>query len=512
VRIVGLIGLLALALTGAGAAPRIHVQQGWVEGVSDGAVTAYKGLPFAKPPLGDLRWRPPQAPEGWSGVRDGSTFGAPCMQPAPPRGTTATPSEDCLTLNVWAPQAKAGASLPVMVWIYGGGFRTGSGSMPIFDGAALAKKGVILVTFNYRLGKFGWMAHPELTRESGHGASGNYGLMDQIAALQWVQANIAGFGGDPKRVTVFGQSAGSHSLAYLIASPQAKGLFSRAIAESGSPFLPGKSTAFGHPLQTLAEAEKSGLRMQAYFHAASLADLREVPARELQAAPTVDGNDMSWGIVDGWILPDAVDAIFAAHRQNDVPVLLGFNSNEAATLPHVKTLAAFQAAAAKTFGAQASNFTQLYPAADDPGAERSSEESERDNHFGWQTWAWAHRQHDLGRSKVFYYFFDVHPPLIGAAAVPGDWGAHHEGEIAYVFGNLEQPGWAPTDRDRRVSDAIQNYWVNFAAKADPNGPRLPIWTPFDPARPQLMTLDEHPSLRPVPNQQRIAFWESLARQ
>jgi para-nitrobenzyl esterase len=513
-----LIGLAALAVTlaaGAHAAdappPKAHTDTGWVQGVrTPDQLAIYKGIPFAKPPVGDLRWRAPQKPQPWADTLVADHFQPACIQGQGSRTADRPPSEDCLYLNVWEPKgAAAGTKLPVMMWIYGGGFRGGTGSMPLFDGQAFARKGVILVTINYRLGKFGFMAHPELSKESGHNASGNYGLMDQIAALQWIQRNIAAFGGDPRNVTVFGQSAGGHSVNYLTATPLAKGLFAKAIAESGGAFAPAHATVFGHTLRTLQQTEQRGLAMQALFHANSIADLRKVPAKDIQAAPVLDDDDMGWVTLDGYAMPDTVDHIFAQSRQNDVPTIIGFNSNEGATFGHESTLAAFDKTTAHDFGARAGDYSKLYPAKDDVTAEHSSEEAARDNHFGWQTWTWAHEQHAHGKSPLYYFFFDIRPPVTGAS--PTDWGAHHEHELPYVFGNQYPANWGWTERDRRLSNVVQDYWVNFAKTGNPNGAGLPAWSAFDPAKPELMLFNEHPSQQPVPNQQRIAFWDQLAK-
>jgi para-nitrobenzyl esterase len=514
--------LLALALAGPGAkaAPplpsEVHVDGGWVQGVSsaDNDLAVFKGIPFARPPVGDLRWRAPQQAASWSGLKAADRFGPACMQPNP-RGDTPV-SEDCLYLNIWAPRAPAAEKRAVMVWIYGGGFRGGAGSQPLFDGAALARKGVVLVTINYRLGKFGFMAHPELTAESAHHASGNYGLMDQLAALQWVRNNISAFGGDPAKVTIFGQSAGGHSVNYLVASPLGKGLFARAIGESAGGFAPATArTYFGHTLRSLKLSEQSGLRLAAAFGAKSIADLRKVPAQDILAAPTLDDDDMGWVMQDGYVLPDTVDHIFAQGRQNDVPVIMGFNSNEGASFAHERSLKAFDAQTAKDMGGRAAEYARLYPASDDVSATKASEMAARDNHFGWQTWTWARLQTATGKSPIYWFYFDVHPPIPDSdpsvKREPVDWGAHHGAEIPYVFGTFYPNAWAWTARDRRLSAVVSDYWVNFAKTGDPNGAGLAPWKPFDPRRPARMDFDEAPSQRPVANLEHLAFWDSLAK-
>ena len=302
----------------------VHLEAGLVSGVAghDPGVRVFKGIPYAAAPAGKLRWRAPQPAPHWNGIRKADEFGAICMQPAfrggAPGATAPRMSEDCLFLNVWTAAKSARERRPVMVWIHPGGYTTGSGSTPGFDGEALARKGVVLVTINYRLGAFGFFSYPELTKESDRGASGNYALMDQVAALQWVQTNIAGFGGDPHRVTVFGDSAGSASIANLMGSPQAKGLFQRAIGESGAWM--GLSVA---PMRTLAEAEKDGEKLADAMHAHNLAELRAVPAEQVLKAGRAGGP-----VIDGWFLPEDVGQIFAEHKQNDVPLLDGSNQDE----------------------------------------------------------------------------------------------------------------------------------------------------------------------------------------
>lgn len=504
---------------------KVKVEQGLVQGTAtpDGKLAIYKGIPFAKPPVGALRWHAPEPADPWSEVKAADAFGAPCVQATGrgPRPDGLTPDEDCLYLNVWAPRSpgkRAGkAKLPVMVWIYGGGFRGGAGSEPVFDGAGIARQGVILVNFNYRLGKFGFMAHPELTAESGHNASGNWGLMDQIAALKWVQKNIAAFGGDPKNVTIFGQSAGGHSVSYLTASPLAHSLFAKAIGESAGSFAPvSAKTYFGHTLRPLKQAEQSGLRMQALFKAKDLAELRKVPAKDINAAPVLDDDDMGWAMLDGYVLPDTVDHVFQQGRQNDVPTLLGYNSNEGASFFHRNTLADFNSQTALDLGDKALEYSQLYPANDNTTALRSSELAARDNHFGWQSWTWVHLQTKTGKAPIWYFLFDIHPPIPDSdpsvKANSPDWGAHHGAEIPYVFGAFYPKTWAWTERDRRLSKIVMAYWVNFAKTGNPNGKGLAAWAPFNPDRETRMVFDEHPAMHPITNQDQLRFWDKLASQ
>ena len=433
---------------------------------SSAGVRVYKGIPFAAPPVGDLRWKAPRPPAAWQGVRQAVKFAPFCSQTPYPRASiyyvaAEQPREDCLYLNIWTAARSNKERRPVMVWIHGGGFTRGSGSVSTYDGNALAQKGVVLVTVNYRVGLFGFFAHPELTRESDRSASGNYGLLDQIAALQWVQKNIAAFGGDPGRVTVFGESAGSWSVNYLMASPLAKGLFQRAIGESGAGF---------GVMRTLPEAEAMGTKFAASTGADSIQALRAMSADALLKNPAAGGF---WPNVDGWMLPEDVSTIFAKGKQNDVPLLAGSNADEGKSLtvwPADGTAASFIDAARRRFGSKADEYLKLYPAGSNEEAKASFYASYRDERFGWQMRTWVRAAAKTGKSKGYLYYFSRVPPGPESAR----YGAFHAGEIAYVFRNLHPPRpWQ--DIDRKLSDAMSAYWVNFAATGDPNGKGLTTW-------------------------------------
>lgn len=430
-------------------------------------VRVYKGLPYAAPPIGQLRWKSPRPAASWVGVRKADQFSAACMQaPYPPssiyHSDPEPTSEDCLYLNVWTAAKTSKERRPVMVWVHGGALTRGSGALPTYDGESLARKGVVVVTINYRLGVFGFFAHPELTKESDRNASGNYGLLDQIAALEWVQKNIAAFGGDPKRVTIFGESAGSWSVNYLMATPLAHGLFHRVIGESGG--------AFG-PMKKLSEVEESGVKFAHSLEVESLAALRAKTADELLKASGAASFPPN---VDGWLLPQDVYTIFASGKQNDVPILVGSNADEAKSLtmwPPGGTTSNFVSGIKMRFGADTDKVLRLYPASTDDEAKASFYTSFTDYVFTWQMRTWARLQNKSGKSKAYLYYFDRVPP--GPAGER--YGAYHAAEIAYVFDNLDSRRKPIEEADRKLADVMSSYWVNFAATGDPNGKGLPKW-------------------------------------
>ena len=487
----------------------VHLDSGLISGTvgSNPEVQVFRGIPYAAPPVGNLRWRAPEPVAHWDGVRKADEFGAMCMQPAFRGGaganrTTDPPkmSEDCLFLNVWTAATSASNRRPVMVWIHPGGYNTGSGATPTYNGEALAKKGVALVTINYRLGVFGFFSHPELTKESEHHASGNYAFMDQVAALEWVQKNIAAFGGDPHRVTVFGDSAGSASIANLMGSPRAKGLFQRAVGESGAWM--GLSLA---PARTLSEAEQAGEKIAEKLHAQSLAELRAGPAEELLKAGRGGGP-----VIDGWFLPEDVGTIFAEHKQNDVPLLVGSNKDEGTFFLQPTTAAKFIERSRKRYGDQADAFLKLYPANSDEQANASQLAAFRDE-LGFVMRVWASAQAKTGHSKAYLYYFTHNPPSpVGPNARSGfGSGATHGSEAQYIFGNLLPPrAW--TDLDHQVSEMLSSYWVNFATNGDPNGTGLAKWPKFDGKKnDRRMVLGDQAEVGPAPDRAQLAFFESI---
>jgi para-nitrobenzyl esterase len=479
----------------------VRLDSGLVSGTAANPdVHVFRGIPYAAAPTGKLRWRAPQPVAHWDGVRAADQFGTICTQPAPRSGAPPKMSEDCLFLNVWTAAKSAGDKRPVMVWIHPGGYTTGSGSTPGFDGAALAKKGVIVVTMNYRLGIFGFFSHPELTKESDRGGSGNYALMDQAAALQWVQANIAGFGGDPNRVTVFGNSAGSSSIANLMGSPQAKGLFQRAIGQSGAWM----GLSIGKT-RTLAEAEQDGLTIAGAMQARTVADLRAIPAADLLKAGRGGGP-----VVDGWFIPEDVGAAFAEGKQNDVPLLDGSNQDEGTFFLQSTTAAKYVERARNRFGDQADAFLKLYPAGSDEEANASQLAAFRDE-LAFVMRIWTRAQTRTGHSNAYLYYFTHQPPPPVSASVRGalGTGATHGSEAQYIFQNLLPPrAW--TDPDARVSETLSSYWVNFAANGDPNGNGLAKWPAYDDRKSAgPMVLGDQAEVGSAPNAAQLAFFEAL---
>ncbi|HEY1751653.1 MAG TPA: carboxylesterase family protein [Caulobacteraceae bacterium] len=492
----GWLALAALMAAGPAAAAPVTTDAGALLGVRDGPVTVYKGVPFAAPPVGELRWRPPRPVAAWAGVRRADAFTPACPQvgvsmpgEAPPRT-----SEDCLYLNVWTPARRPRAALPVMVWFPGGGFTNGSASMPLYWGDRLARRGVVVVTVAYRLGPLGFLAHPELTAESPDHSSGNYALMDQIAALRWVKRNIGGFGGDPARVTIFGQSAGAMSVSLLMASPAARGLFQRAIGESGAVFEPLEIA----PNYRLAGAEQDGVAYAASVGARSLAELRRLPAADLLKGKAFS---VSHPVIEPQVLPEAPYDAFRQGRQSDVPVLIGFNAEEARAFVDLGAVkaASFAADLPSFWPAplRSEGFLAAYPHADDAAARQARIALETELRFGWDMWAWARLQHATGRGGVWLYRFDHAPPFPPGSPQAG-WGAGHGAELWYVFDHLGQEPWPWRPADRRLADIIGGYWTNFARTGDPNGPGLPPWPRYDGGDGPALHLDDPVAAGPLP--------------
>jgi para-nitrobenzyl esterase len=450
-------------------------------------MTVYKGIPFAAPPVGELRWREPQPVKAWSGIRVTDRFAPACMQSGVSMPGESPPaiSEDCLYLNVWTPARTASAHLPVIVWIYGGGFTNGSAAMPLYWGDRLARQGVIVVSITYRVGPFGFLAYPELTRESPHNTSGNYGLLDQIAALQWVHRNITAFGGDPACVTIAGQSAGATSVSILMASPLARGLFHRAIGQSGGMFEPLQLA----PGYLLANAEHAGEAYATSLGVGSLAALRALPANRILEGKA---GDVSHPVVDNYVVPKSPYDTFVAHRQNDVPILVGSNADEARSLiAHLDTVRASTYAddIAKAWGPLPPSLLAAYPHATDEEARSGRLGLERDLRFGWDIWSWARLEASTGRSSVYYYHF-THQPPFPVGSVKAGWGASHYAELWYMFDHLGQEPWRWSAADRRLADTMSRYWVNFARTGNPNGPGLPHWPEFRSTDSRVLILDE----------------------
>jgi para-nitrobenzyl esterase len=481
----------AAVMRAADSAPKVKVDTGKLEGESDGTINAFLGIPYATPPVGNLRWKPPARAAKWKGARKATEFGSRCMQGAIYSDMIFRDpgiNEDCLYLNVWVPakSMRSKSKLPVMVWIYGGGFAAGATSEPRQDGTNLAKEGVVVVSMNYRLGIFGFFAHPELAKESGRNSAGNYGLLDQVAALEWVKRNIAAFGGDPGNVTIFGESAGSFSVSDLMASPVAKGLFQKAIGESGGAFA-----SQGLPFRTLEQSAETGAKFgEEVLGAKTLADLRAIPAQKVLDAAVNDKNVRFAPNVDGYFLPEAVPAIFAAGKQSDVPLLAGWNKDEGSfDASKENAQAALKETAQKQFGDKADEFLRLYPGATDEQAARSMADFAGDRFIAFSTWKWMESQKKTGKSPVYRYRFDIQHPADPKR--PPNAGAYHSAEIEFVFGALDSETWISwRPEDHTLSEQMRKYWSNFARTGDPNGPGLPKWPVYDAADGwQVMHLD-----------------------
>jgi para-nitrobenzyl esterase len=495
----------------------VKVEGGLVHGIIEDGLTVYRGIPFAAPPIGDLRWRAPQPVPQWEGVKETIKFAPACIQGMMmgPGGSDPAPSEDCLYLNIWSPAKSPRDRVPVLVWIYGGGFAGGATSIPTFSGEKLARKGVVLVSIAYRVGQMGFFVHPELSAETKNHVSGNYGLLDMIAGLQWIQKNIAAFGGDPHRVSIFGESAGGIAVSMLCASPLAKGLFHGAISQSGGSFGPPRpATMPGENMKRLADAERSGEATLKSAGIASIAEARKLPPDKLSGGGRGQGGrDMggrgqaarggggpaglsNWPIIDGWVIPDDQYKLYEARRYNDVPVLIGYNSDEGLSFSPPRTPEDYIANVKSRFGPFADKLIAAYP----PGTgtvAKTARDLMRDAAFGWHTWIWARLQSKTGKSKVYYYYFDQHPDYPAGSQQAGQ-GSPHGQEVAYVFQHMN-PNQQPTKSDEAISEAMATYWTNFAKFGNPNGSGLSKWPAFSDTSPVLMYFAQTPHTGPVPS-------------
>jgi len=483
-----------LVLSGLVAAPLangqpldVKTQQGTVHGkaINGGKVKAFLGLPYAAPPIGDLRWKAPAPPAAWKGARDATQFAHRCQQwpiwndyifldPGP--------SEDCLYLNVYAPAAATAASkLPVMLWIHGGGYTAGAGSEPRYTNSELVPRGVVLVTINYRLGVFGFLATKDLATEGG-GHAGNYGLMDMVATLRWVKQNIAGFGGDAGNVTIFGESAGSFAVSSLLAAPDARELFHKAIGESGA--------AFGDTLgmTALAGREQRDQEWVESLGAKNLAELKAMPADKV-----IEGakkKPVGWfsPVIDGQFIPEAIADIYSAGKQAHVPVIIGWNHDErAGTLSKDMTAEKWKAFAAKQYGPRADEFLAAFPGKTDAEAVRSADAYTTDGYIALGAWKWAEAESRTAGAPVYRYRFDL--PATPSDMHPEGRYAFHSDELEYVFGTLDVRGGAKwRAADRTLSAQMMDYWTNFARTGDPNGNGLPHWPRYDSQK-ELIHLD-----------------------
>ncbi|TRO95330.1 carboxylesterase family protein [Glycocaulis profundi] len=482
----------ACLTSGAMAGPVAEAPAGALRGeAGEGGIAVFRGIPYARPPVGDMRWRPPEAPEAWEGVRDTSVFGPACPQPPSRSGSIyagehAAVAEDCLYLNVWTPEDARDA--PVFVWIHGGSLATGAGSEPMYDGAALAARGMVVVTINYRLGALGYLAHPELSAESPDGVSGNYGLLDQIEALRWIGANIAAFGGDPDNVTIAGESAGALSVMYLMAAPDAHGLFHKAVAQSAymisTPEL--RSSPHGDPA-----AEAVGEWLAGELGATGIDELRGMDAQELIMAAGPTGY-LPFGTVDGRVLPGQLVDVFDRGEQAPVPVLAGFNSGEIRSLrflapPAPETAEAYAAEIGARYGDLADAFMALYPA-DDLGEAVLA--APRDALYGWTAERLAVSQTALGTDGFLYYFDHGYP-----ATEEADLHGFHAAEIPYVFATTDRtpeawPAVPETPEEARLSEAMAAYWTAFARDGAPSAEGEPDWRPYGEGRAYMVFAGE----------------------
>jgi para-nitrobenzyl esterase len=534
----------ALLLAGyAPAADTVGVTGGLIESTSPAknGVRSFKGIPFARPPVGDLRWQEPQPVKEWSGVRNADQFGPRCMQRTGPMADywfrSNGMSEDCLYLNVWTPAKDGSERLPVLVYIFGGGFQNGDGSEPRYDGESMARQGLVTVTVNYRTNVFGFFAHPELTKESKHHASGNYGLLDQVAALRWVQRNIAAFGGDPARVTIAGESAGSLSVSALMASPLSRDMMSGAIGESGALI----STL---PPRSLAETEKDGLAFGEQAGAPSLAALRALSAEKIQAALAAAapaGGPGGTGAasaprlrfsanLDGYFLPKTLPQVYEAGEQAKIPLLAGSNSEEMPARvilgPSAPTVESFKDAVGKLYGADSDQVLKVYAPKTEEEVLQAATDLASARFIAFGTWKWTELHAKTGTKPVYRYFYTrIRPKYLGrpgqqapatsgagAMTPPTPRGAAHSAEIQYAMGNLDLDDryeWSADDR--KVSQTLQAYFVNFVKKGDPNGPGLPKWPPYEASSEGLrMRIDVVSQAEPETERARYQVLDAIA--
>ncbi len=507
-----LLFLLATVSAHAAISQPVSVTGGKVSGVParDASITAFKGIPFAAPPVGDLRWHAPQPVIPWTGVKVADKLGTSCIQTIVTEKKPWTyefmahndVSEDCLHLNVWTAAKSASEKRPVLVYIYGGAFAEGSTAVPSYDGEGLAKKGLVMVTINYRVGVFGFFAHPELTKEAETKTSGNYGLLDQVAALRWVRYNIAKFGGDPAKVTIAGQSAGASSVNALVASPLAKGLFVRAIAESGATLAGGLGAA-GTKLE---QAEQSGVTFATAKGAKSIAELRAMTWQKITEPLPAGGRGGRGGlIVDGSFLPLSVAETMAQGKQNDVPTLTGWNKGEGGATPNpTVTAAAFQAQAKQRYGDRADEFLKLYAAATDEQARVAVNESSWDQQRTG-AYLWARNRAKTAKTNAYTYFWDHALPGPDAAT----YGAFHTSEVPFALNTLYMSERPFTEADHKIADQVSSYWVNFATTGDPNGKGLVTW-PAVGEKAETMEIGDKPGAIPVAGSaEKLAFWEKF---
>ena len=515
-------------------APVVKIANGTLEGINESGVRTFKGIPFAEPPVGELRWKEPQPVKNWQGVRKANKFGPRAMQRAlfgDMNFRSEGMSEDCLYLNVWTPARSANERLPVLVYFFGGGFMAGDGSEPRYDGESMARKGIVAITVNQRLTIFGFFAHPELTKESPHHSSGNYGLLDHTAALRWVQQNVAAFGGDPKRVTIAGESAGSVAVSAQMASPLSKNLIAGAIGESGS--LLGTL-----PPVPLKEAEQTGAKFATSIGANSLAALRAMPAAELLEATAKPETPRFPITVDGFFFPKSPLDIYAKGEQAHVPLLVGWNSeemNSRALLGQDKpTKENYEKAVRKLYNERSNEVLKAYSVSNDEDVEQAATALASDRFIGYSTWKWSDLQTKTGGKPVYRYLYSRPRPAMraemgnavaglaggvirttdsAANKAPAPRGAVHSAEIEYAMGNLPTNrvyNWEP--EDYKVSEILQAYFANFIKTGNPNGLGLPVWPAVSAGGPvQVMNVNVNTQAEPEKHQERYLFLDRFSK-
>jgi len=489
---------------------QVKVAEGTLQGIMDSTgIKMFRGIPYAQPPIGDLRWKNPLPAKNWKGLRMADKFGPQAMQRpiySDMVFRSAGKSEDCLYLNVWTPAKTAGEKLPVLVYFYGGGFNAGDGSEYRYDGESMAQKGIVSVTVNYRLGIFGFLAHPGLTAESSTHSSGNYGLLDQHAALVWVKKNIAAFGGDPDKITIAGESAGSASVCAQVATPLSKGIFIGAIAESGS-VLGNLSPV------PLADAEQNGVKFASSIGASSIADLRKLDADSLLNMTAKTRFQVT---VDGYFFPESPQQIFATGKQMDIPILGGWNSAEvnyhSLLGRDTATLQNYTNTVKKIYGDRADEILKLYPAANDAEVLQVATDLASDRFIAYATWKFLdlHSKTD-GKPVYRYLFTHKRPPMVADPnSAVGSMGAAHASEIEYALGNLHYDKvYAWTTDDYKTSETMQNYFVNFIKIGNPNGDGLPKWYGIQASIPKVMVIDADSKSEPEKNQKRYVLLDSF---
>jgi para-nitrobenzyl esterase len=480
----------------------LQITTGTISGktTDDRAIKIFMGVPFAAPPVGDLRWKAPQPLQPWKGIKACTNNPPSAMQVAPGPfmcwskefiAPVAPLSEDCLYLNIWTPANTINEKLPVMVWIHGGAFTSGSGTVPLYNGEQMARKGVVFITINYRLGIFGFLAHPELSAESALKTSGNYGILDQIAALRWVNENIAAFGGNPDNVTIAGQSAGSFSVNMLVVSPLAKGLFHKAIAQSGGMF--GKQLSLG---QTIQSAESAGKQLTDGMGVKSISELRFIPADSLLKVRERFGIT-----VDNVVIPQ-VYKTFEEGNHYDVPLISGWNADDGVSFGSPANAEQFKTNAKTAYGDKSDEFLKLFPANSDAEAAQSQKLISQ-LYFGWNNYTWARMQTERGKSKAYLYYFTHVPP-----GEP-DYGAFHSAEFGYALHTLHLWDRPFADVDFKLEEIMSSYWVNFAITGNPNGEGLPEWPAFNNENPEVIELGDVVKKAPLPSKDQLRFLDVI---